>query len=369
MSYPDQSPGPDPVPELCPPALPERVHDRARSLGRIGAEWLADLPKRLAALSRAWSVELAEPISGGSAALVLRARDRDGRPVVLKIGQPDTDLAEQAETLDRAAGRGYARLLAHDPDRNALLLEGLGPSLESLDRPPERTLEILCDLLGQAWQVPRPTGPVIMPEPVKATALAEFIDEAWPALGRPCPRPVIDRALSYAERRTAAFELDRSVIVHGDPHPANALQTFAPRPGAESGFVFVDPDGFLDDPAYDLGVVLRDWHPELAAADDPAALLRGYCRLLAERSGIDDAAIWEWGFLERVSSGLYCLRYGAPEPGRALLESAVRLSSPENRWVRARSADYHDHHVPRSRDDDPAHGVIRPAPSTPRSAG
>ncbi|WP_152363869.1 aminoglycoside phosphotransferase family protein [Microlunatus speluncae] len=321
MSYPDQQS----EPVSTAPALPDRVRNRALSLGPVGAEWLADLPERLATLSRDWSVVLGEPISGGSASLVLRARDTAGRPVVVKIGQPDTVLDDQADTLDRAAGRGYARLLAHDRSRNALLLEGLGPSLESLGQPPEQTLELLCDLLREAWQVPRPIG-VVRPEPDKATALAAFIEEAWPALGRPCPRPVIDRALRYAERRAAAFDFDRSVVVHGDPHAANALRTLTPRAGVVSGFVFVDPDGFLDDPAYDLGVVLRDWHQELIAAADPDALLRGHCRLLADRSGIEPARIWEWGFLERVSSGLYCLRYGAPELGRALLATAGRLA-------------------------------------------
>lgn len=299
--------------------LPPVVGDRARSLGGVGAQWLADLPEHLAYLSRAWSLTLGEPLAGGSASLVLRARDPDGRPVVLKLGQPDTKLDDQADTLARAAGRGYARLLAHDSSRNALLVEGLGPSLESLDYPPERTLEILCDVLAEAWQVPRAAGPAVRPVPDKATALAEFIEKAWPALGRPCPRSGIDRALTFAGRRSAAFDLDRAVVVHGDPHPANALES--PR----GGFVFVDPDGFLDDPAYDLGVVLRTWQRELAATTDPTGLLRGYCRLLADRTGVDPTAIWEWGYLERVSTGLYALRYGAPALGHVLLESAARL--------------------------------------------
>lgn len=309
----------EPAPNPGPPILPPAVGNRARSLGRPGQEWLADLPGRLAALSRAWSLTLGDPLSGGTASLVLRAQDRDGRPVVLKIGQPDTKLDDQADTLARAAGRGYARLLAHDPERNALLIEGLGPSLESLRLPPEQTLETLCDVLGEAWRVPRGANRTTRPVPDKATALADFISEAWPALGRPCPRPVIDRALDYADRRSAAFDLDRAVVVHGDPHPANALRS------AGSGFVFVDPDGFLDDPAYDLGVVLRDWQPELAATTEPTALLRGYCRVLADRTGVDATSIWEWGFLERVSTGLYALRYGAPELGRIFLASAGRL--------------------------------------------
>lgn len=32
-----------------------------------------------------------------------------------------------------------------------------------------------------------------------------------------------------------------------------------------------------------------------------------YCRQIAARTGMDVAAIWEWGFLERASTGLYLL--------------------------------------------------------------
>lgn len=297
--------------------LPDRVRDRARSLGPDGEAWVDGLPDLVAGLAADWGLSLGEPLSGGSASLVLRAVDGNGEPVVLKLGQPDGDLTEQADTLRRAGGRGYARLHRFDGVRNALLVEGLGPSLESAGPAPERTLEVLCALLREAWQVPRPTVPSSVPE--KAASLGTFIAEAWPALGRPCPERVIERALEYAERRAAAFDPDRSVVVHGDPHPANALQR------AGDGYVFVDPDGFLADPGYDLGVVLRDWLAELAAAAEPDELLRGYGRLLARRSGVAAEVIWEWGFLERVSTGLYCLRYGAPELGRQFLASAERL--------------------------------------------
>ncbi|GAB3749524.1 aminoglycoside phosphotransferase family protein [Microlunatus parietis] len=297
--------------------LPDRVRDRACSLGPSGAAWLAGLPDLVAGLAADWALTIGEPLSGGSASLVLRATDGNGEPVVLKLGQPDGPLAEQADTLRRAGGRGYARLQRFDEARNALLVEGLGPSLETAGSSPERTIEVLCALLREAWLVPRPAAPPGAPE--KAASLGAFIGEAWPALGRPGPERVIETALGYAERRAAAYDPDRSVVVHGDPHPANALL----RRG--DGYVFVDPDGFLADPGYDLGVVLRDWLPELAGTDDPDALLRGYCRLLARRAGVDAEVIWEWGFLERVSTGLYCLRYGAPELGRRFLASAERL--------------------------------------------
>jgi streptomycin 6-kinase len=103
------------------------------------------------------------------------------------------------------------------------------------------------------------------------------------------------------------------VLVHGDIHPWNALQ-------APGGFKLIDPDGLLAEPAYDLGVVMRT---DLAGstAGDPWHR----ARRLAELSGLDPTAIWEWSVVERVSTGLACMSIGLPA-GRDLLAAADRIA-------------------------------------------
>jgi len=58
------------------------------------------------------------------------------------------------------------------------------------------------------------------------------------------------------------------VIVHGDAHALNLLQVPEARPGAETGYVFVDPEGFVYEPEHDLGVALREWDTPLSAVSD-----------------------------------------------------------------------------------------------------
>ena len=109
--------------------------------------------------------------------------------------------------------------------------------------------------------------------------------------------------------------------------PATCWPSAAPRPGADTGYVFVDPDGFVADRAYDLGVALRDWSSTLLGPD-ARTVAEGYCTVLAEHTGVDAQRIWEWGFLERVSTGLYLLDVvGAPDRvARPYLDSAERLA-------------------------------------------
>jgi streptomycin 6-kinase len=290
---------------------------RVARLGPAGARWAASLPQTLEAVADQWSLTLGSAVPGGSASYVSRARTREGVEVVVKIVLPDPGLSAQIAVLRRAAGRGYVRLLAADPARGVLLLERLHGSLGGSGRTAEDQLRILADTLLLAWQ-PTTAAPLD-----KATSLQRLILDSWERLGRPCSERVVDLAVSYAERRAA--DPGEPVVVHGDPHPGNLLAVREERPGAETGYCFVDPDGFVTDRAYDLGVALRDWCSRLRGPD-ARAVAEGYCEILAARTGVDATRIWEWGFIERVSTGLYVLdAIGSEKVGRPFLESAERL--------------------------------------------
>jgi streptomycin 6-kinase len=88
---------------------------------------------------------------------------------------------------------------------------------------------------------------------------------------------------------------------------------------AAGGFQLIDPDGLLAEPAYDLGVVMRAGPIDPA---DPSAAPAA----LAELSGLDPTAIWEWSAVERVSTGLTRASIELPV-GRELLAAADRLAA------------------------------------------
>jgi streptomycin 6-kinase len=292
-------------------------------MGEPGRTWVAALPELLGQLERQWSITVGPDVAGGSGSYVALARLADGSAGVVKVAVSDEGWADQVGSLERAEGRGYARLLASDQTRRAVLLERLGQPLSRSGWSPERQLGCLADTLALAWQDAGDARPPAGQD--KATGLARLVRDAWTRLDRPCSERVIDQALLYAERRTAEAHLDL-VVVHGDPHPGNLLSVPTRRPGAETGYVFVDPDGFVADRAYDLGVALRDWSNRLLGPDARRTAER-FCAVLAERSGVAEQRIWEWGFLERVSTGLYMMDVvrGPESVARPYLDSAEKL--------------------------------------------
>jgi streptomycin 6-kinase len=300
------------------------TRQRLAAMGEEGEAWLAALPQLLAGLEQDWSVSIGRSLPGGSASYVARADAADGPPVVVKVALLPDGWPEQVSTLARAAGRGYVRLLRSDLNRRAVLLEALGTPLSGRGWSPPEQLRCLADTLALAWQ-DAPDSQIPHGQD-KASGLHRLIERAWARLDRPCSERVVEQALNFAERRAAAANVDL-VVVHGDPHPGNLLAVPHRRAGAETGFVFVDPDGFVADRAYDLGVALRDWSRWLLEPDARRTAER-FCTVLAERSGVDAQRIWEWGFLERVSTGLYLLDVvRAPESvARPYLDSAEKLA-------------------------------------------
>lgn len=300
--------------------VPELVRLRAVSHGDDGIRWLAALPSLISELEHAWSISVGAPLSRGTAAYVAEADTADGTRAVVKIAVPEGpgagDFGMEVRTLRAGAGRGYVRLLAHDDSRRAMLLERLGARLNDLGLSINAQLRAICETLQEAWvpagaDVGLPTGAD------KAVWLSAFITGTWEQLSRPCSERVVQCAVSYADARGRAFDPAACVLVHGDAHAWNTLQDPS-RPGR---FKFVDPDGLVAERAYDLAIPMREWADELLAGD-ALELGRRRCAYLSELSGVEQRAIWEWGFVERVPTGLLLLKIGSTDVGRDFLAVA-----------------------------------------------
>jgi streptomycin 6-kinase len=288
--------------------VPPVVRNKALAAG--AAHWVDDLPEIVARLEREWSITIGRSYDGGTEAFVADATLDDGSQAVLKLLVPRLgDQARNEITVLRLTnGEGCARLLRADEEQGALLLERLGRSLYELALPTRQRHEILCSTVTKVWQPAPDCGLPTGAE--KARWLVDFITATWEELDHPCSERAVDHALACAARRVAAHDDERAVLVHGDVHQWNALE-------ADDGFKLVDPDGLLAEAEYDLGILMREDPLELGLVDPHER-----SRWLAERCGLDATAIWEWGVVERVSTGLLCTKVDLQPVGREMLAAA-----------------------------------------------
>ena len=53
---------------------------------------------------------------------------------------------------------------------------------------------------------------------------------------------------------------------------------------------------------------------------------------MSRRTGVDPESIWQWSYIERVSSGLFLLRLGHQAEARPFLQAADRLADSVTPW-------------------------------------
>jgi streptomycin 6-kinase len=293
--------------------IPRVVRAKAEATG--AAVWLRELPSLVASLESEWGIRVGQSFEDATEALVSAATLEDGTAVVLKLIVPRRfqEADHEIAVLRHCAGEGCALLLRDDARRGALLLERLGPSLRDLGLPLDERHEILCATARRVW---RPAGGLGLPTgEEKARWLAAWIGRAWEGLGRPCSEEAVDYAWHCARQRERAYDPERAVLVHGDVHQWNALRS-------GHGFKLVDPDGLMAEPEYDLGIVMREDPMELVAGDPWARAVR-----LAALTGTDPTAVWEWGVVERVSTGLLGVQVGLQPVAAQMLRAAEQVAA------------------------------------------
>ncbi len=300
--------------------LPEPVRLRAESLGEEGRAWMNGLDGLVEELCGQWRLSVGDVMSGGSESLILTARQEDDEPAILKLGLPgSSDLTKEAAVLELAGPDAYATLYQLDPQRNAMLVEALGQRLSQTDLAVEPQMRVICGVLKKSWISLDETHGFMTGEE-KLTWLEDFIRKKWSVLNEPCEQTTIHQAYDYIAERKDAHDMSSCVLVHGDAHADNTLLS------ASGDYKFIDSDGLCAEKACDISALMRDWNAELLEGGYALMKARGRSELLAELTGVTEWSVWQWGSIERISTGLVMLDIGMIEEGKVFLAAADQLA-------------------------------------------
>ena len=253
------------------------------------------------------------PVPGSRYNKVWQVQRSDGRPAVLKVGDPLARRREAA-ALRCWTGDGAAELLAAD-----------GPALLSGFVAHTSTVAALADDDATA-AVAQVMSRLHRAEVASATAsitggILPSIDELPDVSGlgfdfrwlREQPNTPIDTSVLDAAERQLAWLVDttqRRVVLHGDLHHDNLLVT-------DAGPVAIDPHGWLGDPHFDAASLMANPFGEFSRHAQPLALARRRAMIIAETCGLDIDRLLQWTFVGAVIAEIWCLQdhgvlHGAP---------------------------------------------------------
>jgi len=251
------------------------------------AEWKERAPHLAGECAERWSLRLGEPYDYAFVSVAVRAELPDGTRAVLKVGWPHLESEHEADALEHYAGRGAVRLLAHDPERNAMLLERCEPGTALLELDDEEeALRVAARVLRQLWRPPE-AGHPFRAVADDAAAWLDELPKRWDAFGGPFERVLLDEALAALEELpTTQGEL---VVCHQDLHRGNVLAA------EREPWLAIDPKPVVAEREFDTAALIRDGSGDVQRRLD----------LLAAELGLDWERMRRWALAHTLAWGFY----------------------------------------------------------------
>lgn len=250
--------------------------------GDDGDRWLTGLPALAETMLDRWELTLDGGPMHGFAGLVLPVRRVDGTPAVLKLSFPHDEAEHEALALSTWDGAGAVRLIEHDADAWALLLERLDPDTSLLDVPIDEAIDVIGGLVRRLDTT----------APPKLRSMRDNA-ERWVrefSVDTEVPDRLVNRAVGLC-RELGPAAGDR--LVNEDLHYENVLR------GTREPWLLIDPKPIAGDLEFGLIPLLWnriDEHPDLDAR----------LRQVVEVAGLDLDLARGWTFVRAVDQWIEC---------------------------------------------------------------
>ncbi|KJS61736.1 aminoglycoside phosphotransferase family protein [Streptomyces rubellomurinus] len=266
--------------------------------GEPGAAWLAELPRIVDELLERWGYSPDGEVTHGGVGLIVPVRRPATGPAVLKVSFPHPGNVHEPDAFAAWCGRGAVRLHERDDPRFAMLLE----------RAHHATLAELPDADQLVTVAGRLNHRLAVPAPPELPRLSERTD-TWERelrrdaaeLAHTMPASVVAAAVATV-RELGPGQPD--TLVHGDLHARNILRA------DREPWLAVDPKGYVGDPAYDAGTLLKSRALTLIGADDPRRAVRRVLDVFAEAAELDRERVRRWSQFHAVQAAFWGRRHG-----------------------------------------------------------
>jgi streptomycin 6-kinase len=260
--------------------------------GKIGKDWLVDLPKLVNEIALKWNLSDLQPVDNLTYNYVLFGM-QDKRPIVLKLGLDAIGIKREAVALKTFAGYGAVQLLAHMD--NILLLERAIPGKTLKIYWPDRdnqAIEIVSGIMHKLYAASLPTNnnfPTIIDW---LTALDREIE---------IPNKYLEKARVL--RNNLLNTCANFKFLHGDLHHYNILQY-------QDDWAIIDPKGVLGEPAYEVAAFIRNPIPELLDYQYAMDIIINRITCFAHILSLDERRIINWCFVQAVLTWIWNLEDG-----------------------------------------------------------
>ncbi|PIZ03658.1 MAG: aminoglycoside phosphotransferase [Gammaproteobacteria bacterium CG_4_10_14_0_8_um_filter_38_16] len=231
------------------------------------------------------------------------AKQKNQKPVVLKIGCDEKVSQDEYRALHYFDGQGAIRLLDYDADNSALLQEQATPGdlLISKHKDIENTIRIYTDTVNTLLhRLEIPSGFTHVSYWCKA--IDRISDER-------INKEYIELANQLRSFLLSTAQNER--VCHGDLHCENIIHH-------QNQWIVIDPKGIIGEVAFEAAAFDLLSNDELKNNDDLSELIFSRTKLLSDELHIEQTRLLYWIFLRTVISAQWFAEDGG-DPGKMLL--------------------------------------------------
>lgn len=255
--------------------------------GEAGKEWLDELPTIVETCLKQWNLELVPSSFGMSFGYVTAVQRKDGKEAVLKILFADGGF-EEIDALTAFSRHRSVRLLEADREHRAMLLERVQPGTRLLDvqiHNDEEATEIGATIIADLC--------LPVPSHGSFTPIRKLKDEMTDIRlgGTAIPTELIERAEGIFEELDASKKEER--LIHGDLHHENILLD------EHRGWIAIDPEGIIADPAYGAARFLANPEP-FHLQKNTEAMMQRRIEMLSQVLHQSKQRITQWAFFDAL---------------------------------------------------------------------
>jgi streptomycin 6-kinase len=204
-----------------------------------------------------------------------------GADAVLKVQRPHRESEHEAAALELWDGDGAVRLLRHDPEAHALLLERCVPGTPLSSAGQEAALDVFVELLPRLW---KPAGEPFRPLADEAAWWAEYLPrQDWSVAPE-----LLDAALEAL--RDLPGTQGEQVLLHQDLHGENVLAA------QREPWLTIDPKPLAGEREFGVAPIVRSFELGHSKRD----VLYRFDRLTAEL-GLDRERARSWTIAQTVA--------------------------------------------------------------------
>ncbi|WP_369223196.1 aminoglycoside phosphotransferase family protein [Streptomyces sp. R39] len=280
-------------------AVPEEfARSTVEREGEPGAAWLAELPRIVDGLLGRWTCVPDGKVMHGGVGLIIPVRRQTEGTAVLKVSFPHPGNVHEPDAFAAWCGQGAVLLYERDDERFAMLLERVQTSTLAEVEDSDEVMQV-AGRINRRLAVPAPPDLPRLRE--QADTWEEQLRKDAEELPHTLSRYVLDATVATVRE---LGHVQPETLIHGDLHARNILRA------DREPWLVVDPKGYVGDPAYDGGTLLKARALTLLEADDLRKAVHRALDVFAEAAELDRERVQRWAQFHAVQAAFWGRRHG-----------------------------------------------------------